>query len=549
MPDAEVLSAALAGGVIFSRVAPEDKMRIVSLVRASGEVVAVTGDGINDAPALRHADIGVAMGRTGTDVAKDAAEVVLLDDSFATLVEAVSQGRTIYTNISRGVLSCLTSNIAEFVVNMVSLVLTALLGLPLALNVLQILAIDVLGEIIPISALGADRAEGENMHRPPRDPRSRILDRRALGDVLATGTVMGALAIGAFLVAFPLQGMAVGRGDATQVAAATTVTYVTILMYQLVNIVQRRSVHGILSRHQLTNRRFWVACLLALGILGIIVCVPPNLVCVDIDGTLINSRQEVPESSRRAVRAGIDAGNIFVLCTGRSLPEVYPWVWDIGFEGIIGGAGAFTRMGGHVVSDHRITRGDVEVVSTWLDGQDLPWAWQTPDRFHPSDSFMEAFAGASGAEEADPDDDWTPYLHQVGKAVRRGLPDSASKGIFMLPAGSTFDPDFVPRATGGRLRTISGSVEAATGTTCEILLSGVDKGSALVGLAEHLGIPLDRTVAIGDSVNDIEALGAAGTGVAMGNASPAVKEVADVVTDDIDEEGLAHALRGLGLTA
>lgn len=276
MPDAEVLSAALAGGVIFSRVAPEDKMRIVSLVRASGEVVAVTGDGINDAPALRHADIGVAMGRTGTDVAKDAAEVVLLDDSFATLVEAVSQGRTIHTNISRGVLSCLTSNIAEFVVNMVSLVLTALLGLPLALNVLQILAIDVLGEIIPISALGADRAEGENMHRPPRDPRSRILDRRALGDVLATGTVMGALAIGAFLVAFPLQGMAVGRGDATQVAAATTVTYATILMSQLVNIVQRRSVHGILSRHQLTNRRFWVACLLALGILGIIVYVPPQ---------------------------------------------------------------------------------------------------------------------------------------------------------------------------------------------------------------------------------------------------------------------------------
>lgn len=274
MPDAEVLSAALAGGVIFSRVAPEDKMRIVSLVRASGEVVAVTGDGINDAPALRHADIGVAMGRTGTDVAKDAAEVVLLDDSFATLVEAVSHGRTIHTNISRGVLSCLTSNIAEFVVNMVSLVLTALLGLPLALNVLQILAIDVLGEIIPISALGADRAEGENMHRPPRDPRSRILDRRALGDVLATGTVMGALAIGAFLVAFPLQGMAVGRGDATQVAAATTVTYATILMSQLVNIVQRRSVHGILSRHQLTNRRFWVACLLALGILGIIVYVP-----------------------------------------------------------------------------------------------------------------------------------------------------------------------------------------------------------------------------------------------------------------------------------
>lgn len=274
MPDGDVLRTALGGGVIFSRVAPEDKMRIVSLVRASGSVVAVTGDGINDAPALRHADIGVAMGRTGTDVAKDAAEVVLLDDSFATLVDAVGQGRTIYTNISRGVLSCLTSNIAEFVVNIASLALTIVMGLPLALNVLQILAIDVLGEIIPISALGADRAEGENMRRPPRDPRARILGGRSLGDVLATGGVMGALAVGGFLLAFPLQGVAIGEGDARQAAAATTVTYATILMSQLVNIIHRRSVHGIFSRHQLTNRRFWIACLLAVAIMGVIVYVP-----------------------------------------------------------------------------------------------------------------------------------------------------------------------------------------------------------------------------------------------------------------------------------
>ncbi|MGO3797479.1 MAG: HAD family hydrolase [Pauljensenia sp.] len=276
---------------------------------------------------------------------------------------------------------------------------------------------------------------------------------------------------------------------------------------------------------------------------------PPSLVCVDIDGTLINSRQEVPESSREAVRAGIDAGNVFVLCTGRSLPEIYPWVWDLGFEGIIAGAGAFTRMGEHIVSDHRISGEDLRVVSSWLDGQDLPWAWQTPTRLHPSESFMEAFTGAAGAEDADPDDDWTPYLHQVSKAVCHVLPDSASKGIFMVPTGRTLDPDVVPRVTRGRVRTISGSVEAASGTTCEILLSGVDKGSALVGLAEHLRIPLTRTVAIGDSVNDIEALGAAGIGVAMGNASPAVQEVADLVTDDIDEDGLAHALRRLGLTA
>ncbi|MCD7101688.1 cation-translocating P-type ATPase [Pseudoclavibacter sp. 13-3] len=274
MADAEVLRHALGGGVVFSRVAPEDKMRIVTLVRDSGHVVAVTGDGINDAPALRSANIGVAMGRTGTDVAKQAAEVVLLDDSFATLVHAIGQGRTIYTNISRGVLSCLTSNVGEFVVSMISLALTTLLGLPLAINVLQILAVDVLGEIIPISALGSDRAEGENMRRPPRDPKARILQGHSITDVVFSGTVMGVLAALAYLVAYPLQGLGLGGGGAAEIAAATTVTYATILLTQLVNIVHRRSVHGIFSRHQLTNRWFWLACLLAIVVMLVIVYVP-----------------------------------------------------------------------------------------------------------------------------------------------------------------------------------------------------------------------------------------------------------------------------------
>ena len=117
MSDDEIVRHALSGSTVFARVAPEDKMRIVDLVKKSGNVVAVTGDGVNDAPALKHADIGVAMGRSGTDVAKQSAEMILLDDSFATLVRAVSLGRTVYANITKGVLSCLTSNAAELVVN------------------------------------------------------------------------------------------------------------------------------------------------------------------------------------------------------------------------------------------------------------------------------------------------------------------------------------------------------------------------------------------------------------------------------------------------
>ena len=276
LTDAEVLAHALRGGTVFSRVAPEDKVRIVDLVKASGNLVAVTGDGINDAPALRHANIGVAMGASGTDVAKQAAEVVLLDDSFASLVAAVRQGRTIYQNIRKGVLSCLTSNIAELVVNSVSLALASLLGVPLALNVLQILAIDLLGEIFPIAALGLDPEEGETMKEKPRDPAARILNRRSLLDIIVAGALMGGFAMTNYLFFYARNGV-----DATDsslspdlIARAMAITYATIMICQLVSIIQRRSVHGFFTRYQFTNRIFWVSIAAAIGIIMTVIYAP-----------------------------------------------------------------------------------------------------------------------------------------------------------------------------------------------------------------------------------------------------------------------------------
>jgi Ca2+-transporting ATPase len=276
LSDAQVLAYAQRGGTVFSRVAPEDKVRIVDLVKASGYLVAVTGGGINDAPALRHANIGVAMGASGTDVAKQAAEVVLLDDSFASLVGAVRQGRTIYQNIHKGVLSCLTSNIAELVVNSASLALATLFGVPLALNLLQILAIDLLGEIFPIAALGKDPEEGETMKEVPRDPKKRILNRRSMLDILFAGTLMGALAIANYLFFYSRNGI---NPFASQVPAdmllrAMSMTYVTVMVCQLVSIIQRRSVHGFFTRYQFTNRTFWVAIGVALAIMLAILYVP-----------------------------------------------------------------------------------------------------------------------------------------------------------------------------------------------------------------------------------------------------------------------------------
>lgn len=274
MSDAEVLKHTVAGSTIFSRVSPEDKMRIVGLAKKNGHVIAVTGDGINDAPALKRADIGVAMGVTGTDVAKQSSEVILLDDSFSTLVRAIREGRTIFANIKKGVLSCFTSNTAELVVNLCSLLLASLIGAPLAINVLQILAIDLLAELFPIAALGWDKEEGETMKQPPRDPKSHILNRRSIIDLLWCGLIIGGLAITNYLFFYQRHGVSPDSASEQLIYQATTLTYTTIVICQLVNIIQRRSIHGFFSRYQFTNRYFWGAICLSLGIVLSIAYVP-----------------------------------------------------------------------------------------------------------------------------------------------------------------------------------------------------------------------------------------------------------------------------------
>ncbi len=261
LSDTQVLALARRGGVIFSRVAPEDKMRIVRLTQESGLVVAVTGDGINDAPALKKADIGVAMGRTGTDVAKQSAEIILLDDSFHTLVGAVQQGRTIFQNIKKGTLSCFTSNSAELVVNLVSLAAATAFSIPLALSVMEILAIDLVAELFPIAALGWDKAEGEIMREKPRNLHDHILNRNSILDLAWCGLLIGGFAFMNYLFFFWRRGLGAEHIDpASNIhMQATALTYLTIVLCQLANILQRRSARGLFTRYQLHNRQLWGA--------------------------------------------------------------------------------------------------------------------------------------------------------------------------------------------------------------------------------------------------------------------------------------------------
>jgi magnesium-transporting ATPase (P-type) len=172
------LEEALRGEVLFARVTPEHKLRVVSTLQDMGEVVAVTGDGVNDAPALKKADIGVAMGIAGTDVAKEAADMILTDDNFASIVNAIEEGRAVYHNIRKFTTYIFASNVPEAVPFILFGLTRA--RIPLALNVMHILAVDLGTDIVPALALGSEMPEPGVMDRPPRSLKEHVIDKTLL---------------------------------------------------------------------------------------------------------------------------------------------------------------------------------------------------------------------------------------------------------------------------------------------------------------------------------------------------------------------------------
>ncbi len=243
LADSQILALVEKGGAVFSRVAPEDKLRIVEIVKRSGHVVAVTGDGINDAPALKRADIGVAMGRTGTDVAKDAAEIVLLDDSFDTLVSAIEQGRLTYQNIRKAARCALTGNASELLTVLVGLAATTAFHVAPAITAIQILAIDIVAQILPITALGWDQAQGKLMHQKPRNISDHIVNRAAVGGFVGFGVLAAVLSYGNYLLFFARHHLSPRYLDPTLPLyhQATSLTYVTLVLCLYVYLMFERS--------------------------------------------------------------------------------------------------------------------------------------------------------------------------------------------------------------------------------------------------------------------------------------------------------------------
>jgi P-type Ca2+ transporter type 2C len=262
---------------VYARVNPEHKLRIVDALRHTGAVVAMTGDGVNDAPALKKADIGIAMGISGTDVSKEAADIVLADDNFATIVAAVEEGRTIFANIRKFLRYLLSSNIGEVLTMFLGVLLARRIGLPaegsalvLPLVATQILWINLVTDGPPALALGVDPGDAGVMRHPPRPVGQGVLTARMWRGIFYVGVIMAGGTLFVLDASLP-GGWIEGSGD---LRYAQTMAFTTLMLFQMFNVINARSDTQSAFAHLFTNRWLWMAIGLSVALQVAVVSVP-----------------------------------------------------------------------------------------------------------------------------------------------------------------------------------------------------------------------------------------------------------------------------------
>lgn len=261
----EELEAAVDQIYVYARVAPEHKLRIVKALQRQGHVVAMTGDGVNDAPAIKASDIGIAMGISGTDVSKEASALVLSDDNFATIVAAIEEGRGIYENIRKFIRYLLASNVGEIL----TMFLAMMAGMPLPLVPIQILWVNLVTDGLPAMALGVDQAEKDLMQQKPRGSKENIFARRLGWKIISRGILIGVCTLAAFWIALQ------DTSAANKLVHAQTVAFATLVMAQLIHVFDCRSSRSIFHRNPLQNKYLVLAVLSSLALMLGVVYIEP----------------------------------------------------------------------------------------------------------------------------------------------------------------------------------------------------------------------------------------------------------------------------------
>jgi len=259
--DTGALAAMIEKVTVFARVTPEHKLKIVQAFQERGHIVAMTGDGVNDAPAIKASNIGVSMGMSGTDVTKEASSLILMDDNFHTIKEAIREGRNIYENIRKFIRYLLASNVGEIFVMMAAM----LLVLPLPLVPVQILWVNLVTDGLPAMALGLDSPEKNVMDLKPRDPREGVFARGLGIKIITRGLLIGIVSLIAFIVVYDNQ--------AENLDHARTVAFSTLVLAQLIHVFDCRSENGIFTRNPFGNIYLLGAVLSSLFLLLVVLYV------------------------------------------------------------------------------------------------------------------------------------------------------------------------------------------------------------------------------------------------------------------------------------